>query len=348
MQKTTVSILTFFFLLLTMVLHAGEPVKIILDTDIGNDVDDMLALALAHVLEDRGEIEILAVTMTNDSPSSLRLVSAVNTFYNRPNIPLGIVKAGSSRCDGRFAQEFVEMKDEYGRLFFPNQFGDSAETFEAVSVLRRTLAAQPDNSVVIVQIGFFMNLAGLLDSAPDTYSPLNGKELISQKVKYVSIMAGIFDGTGKKYPQQGAGFNVARNIPAARNVVENWPTEIVFNGSEIGRELLYPIRHFYEDYEYVPHHPVKEWYTHFRRHQDRQLTFDLHSVLYAARQDQGYYKTSNPGKVTFDEKGICDFKPSPDGKHCYLNVDAEQIELIQKAFIQLLCSPPKKTFSRRL
>jgi len=70
----------------------------------------------------RGEIEILAVTMTNDSPSSLRLVSAVNTFYNRLNIPLEIVKAGSSRYDGRFAQAFVEMKDENGRLFFPNQF----------------------------------------------------------------------------------------------------------------------------------------------------------------------------------------------------------------------------------
>ena len=34
---------------------AAEPVRLIFDTDIGNDVDDALALAVIHALQSRGE-----------------------------------------------------------------------------------------------------------------------------------------------------------------------------------------------------------------------------------------------------------------------------------------------------
>jgi len=43
---------------------APPPVKIIFDTDIGNDVDDALALGLLHALADRGACELLGVTIT--------------------------------------------------------------------------------------------------------------------------------------------------------------------------------------------------------------------------------------------------------------------------------------------
>ena len=45
----------------------GEPVHLILDTDIGNDVDDALALAMIHAFESRGEARLLAVTITKDN-----------------------------------------------------------------------------------------------------------------------------------------------------------------------------------------------------------------------------------------------------------------------------------------
>lgn len=43
---------------------------------------------------------------------------------------------------------------------------------------RRTLAAQPDRSVAISSIGIHTNLAALLQSDPDTHSPLNGHNLV--------------------------------------------------------------------------------------------------------------------------------------------------------------------------
>ena len=73
---------------------AAEPVKLIFDTDIGNDIDDALALAVIHALQSRGECELLAVTSSKDNPYSTLYCDVVNTFYGRPEIPLGRVEQG--------------------------------------------------------------------------------------------------------------------------------------------------------------------------------------------------------------------------------------------------------------
>ena len=48
-------------LLAGITLSAAAPVPVIFDTDMGNDVDDVLALALLHSLETRGEAKVLEV-----------------------------------------------------------------------------------------------------------------------------------------------------------------------------------------------------------------------------------------------------------------------------------------------
>ena len=68
---------------------AADPVPIIYDTDIGNDVDDVLALGMLHSLQTRGMSELLAVTITKDHDQCAPFVDAVNTFYGRGNIPRG-------------------------------------------------------------------------------------------------------------------------------------------------------------------------------------------------------------------------------------------------------------------
>ena len=46
---------------------AAKPVPIIFDTDMGNDIDDALALGLIHALQSKGECKLLAVTLTKDN-----------------------------------------------------------------------------------------------------------------------------------------------------------------------------------------------------------------------------------------------------------------------------------------
>ena len=147
-------------------------------------------------------------------------------------------------------------------------------------MLRKALASQPDRSVVIAQVGFSTNLARLLDSPPDEYSPLTGRELVEKKVKLLSLMAGAFqtiDGN-RRYLE----YNVVKDVPSARALAERWPTAMVYSGFEIGIALPYPAVSIERDYGYVPHHPLAEAYIRYIPPPHNRPTWDLTSVLYAS------------------------------------------------------------------
>ena len=55
-------LLCLFLAFVTPLLAAEKP-RIIFDTDITGDVDDVLALAMCHTLADRGACEFLGVTI---------------------------------------------------------------------------------------------------------------------------------------------------------------------------------------------------------------------------------------------------------------------------------------------
>ena len=164
------------------------PVKIIFDTDIGNDVDDVLALAMLHALQTRGACELLAVTITKPDELAGPFVDAMDTFYGRAGIPIGFTRAHLTNRPSKFLA-LAEAKDR-GRPIYPHRLKRSSDAPPATQLLRRVLSRQPDRSVVIVQVGYFSNLAALLDTKADAASPLAGRELARQKVKLLSVMAG--------------------------------------------------------------------------------------------------------------------------------------------------------------
>src|SRR6266852_2488659 len=77
----------------------AAPVRLIFDTDMGNDVDDAVALAMIHALESRGEAKLLAVTVTKDNRWAAPFIDAMNTFYGRADIPIGVVRNGKTPED---------------------------------------------------------------------------------------------------------------------------------------------------------------------------------------------------------------------------------------------------------
>ena len=112
---------------------------------------------------------------------------------------------------------------------YPHKLKSNDEAWDAVKLYRKILAAQPDHSVTIVTVGFLTNLSNLLNTGADEYSALSGKELIYRKVKLLVSMAG-------KFPL-GYEFNVKEDVTASQNVFENWPTQIIFSGFEIGEKI---------------------------------------------------------------------------------------------------------------
>jgi inosine-uridine nucleoside N-ribohydrolase len=295
---------------------AAPPVPVIFDTDMGNDIDDALALAMLHALESRSEVRLLAVTVTKDNPWAGRYVSAVNTFYGRGNIPIGMVRDGVTREDGKYNRQTIEK----------GPFPYSDQTEEAVGLLRRTLEKQPDGSVVLVQVGFSSNLARLLAS---------DKPLIQKKVKYLSIMAANFRDTWTEY-------NIKEDLPAARQLVAGWPTPIVWSGFEIGDVLRFPAASIERDFAWTANHPVAVAYRHYEKMPYDRQTWDLTAVLYGVRPDAGYFDLSEPGDVRLNEKGRSTFEPRAGGRDRILKLRDEQKPRIMEALILLASQPAGK------
>jgi hypothetical protein len=68
----------------------GNPEKIIFDTDMGSDCDDVGALALLHYYADQGKAEILGCIYSSGKvPFGAGIVEAINIWYGRPDIPVG-------------------------------------------------------------------------------------------------------------------------------------------------------------------------------------------------------------------------------------------------------------------
>lgn len=311
-----------------------EPVRLIFDTDMGNDIDDALALGVIHALQSRGECKLLAVTLSKDNEFAGPFVNLVNTFYGRGEIPIGVVHNGKTPEDSPYIQKPATAKDG-DKLRYPHTLLSGKDAPEAVGVLRQVLSQQPDASVAMVVVGFSTNISRLLDSPADQHSPLSGRELVARKCKLLSMMAGNFAEKGRSKE-----YNVYIDAPAATNVFKNWPTPIVASGFEIGSVIKFPAISIERDFRYVKHHPLSEAYGLYQKMPYDRETWDLTSVLHAVRPDRGYFGVSSPGTIQVDDQQVTQFTAAPTGRHQYLTVNAEQIARVREALVQLASQPP--------
>jgi inosine-uridine nucleoside N-ribohydrolase len=201
----------------------SKPVRIILDTDIGPDFDDVGAFAVLHALADKGEAKILATVASNRYPQIAEVIDVLNTYFNRPDIPIGVPKGPSVELTASqgWVKEIVAN--------YPHKITSNKQVPDPVEVYRKVLSRQPDHSITIASTGFFTNLANLLESGSDQYSELTGRELVRKKVKKLVSMGG-------KFPS-GAEFNVYNDIPSANYVFKNWPPPIIFLGFKVGLQI---------------------------------------------------------------------------------------------------------------
>lgn len=217
----------FLFNTLQLTAQDKQPVSIIFDTDIAPDYDDVGAMALLHAFADSGEAKILATVSCNAFETTAPTLSVLNTYFKRPEIPIGITKnlLPNKDCSQQWAQAIIAK--------YPHTLRSNGEAMDAVKLYRQILAAQPDSSVTIVSVGFFTNLAGLLQSASDEYSNLSGMDIVKKKVKRLVSMAARIDKDG----ESGYEFNVMIDAAASQKVFADWPTPIIISGFEIGEKI---------------------------------------------------------------------------------------------------------------
>ena len=274
-----------------------RPMRILLDTDIESDVDDVGAIAMVHALADRGEIALLGILVCAQNPWSTLCVDRLNHYFRRPELPLGRLTGPGVDRESLYAQKVAET--------FPGGLEKAEDAPDAVATYRRLLAAEADGAVVLLTIGYLTNLRDLLASEPDKHSPLGGRDLVAQKVRLWVCMGGQFP--------SGREANIRWDTAASLEAITHWPTEIHFVGWEIGlmdtgadiRELpdASPVRRAYEWFGRIPH---KSW--------------DQVATLYAARGLDGgparHWELSPPGRLVIDpEDGSNTWRDEPGGPH---------------------------------
>ena len=200
-------------------------VRIIFDTDMDSDCDDLGALAVLHALADRGEVEILATVVSSKNPWSPACADAINTYYGRPNVPLGAPKGKGAMKDSKYARQIAEI--------FPQDVGRGEDVPDAREVYREILSRQPDQSVVIVTVGYLTNIADLLRLPAQGDKP-SGIDLVRRKVKLWACMGGNFVGNPAQDDLKLTNNNFTYDKEGALYAIENWPVELMFVGREIG------------------------------------------------------------------------------------------------------------------
>ncbi|MFT2010503.1 nucleoside hydrolase [Pontibacter sp. 13R65] len=286
-----------------------HPVKIILDTDMHTDCDDAGALAVLHALADRGECEILAMMVSTKDPYAAPTVDAINTYYRRPDIPIGIMKGEGVYRHSAYTKGIAKE--------FSHDFENNETAPDAVELYRTVLEGQEDQSVVIVTVGYLTNISRLLQ-LPATAERLSGLELVKRKVKTWVCMGGNFIGFPAKDDLKLSNVNFQFDAAAAYNAIHNWPGELVFAGREVcsvpsglaigeslsGTPADNPVRRAYELY--------------FGGVAKNRHVADLVSVLYAVRGLRNYWDIQTAGYMDLQRDMTFEWKFDQEKNQAYL------------------------------
>ena len=303
---------------------AQTPVNVIFETDMGNDIDDAMALDMLYKYVDAGKVNLLAIMINKEGSAPAEYIDIMNTFYGH-RIPIGVRFDANPAATGgvNFAQVISEMKDESGQPVFARSLPRYDTLPDAVSLYHQILSGMPDKSVKIISVGFLGNLGALLDSEP---------ELVEKKVIDLTTMAGCFSAPNGE-------FNVLGDLAASRNVFENWPTDVVTSPFEVGIAICYPGESIENDLDWGIPHPMREGYLAYCPMPHDRPCWDLTATLYAV-EGADWFTVSDPGKIIVGEDGVATFAPDAEGNRHYLSVNEEQASAIKQHFVDILTRKP--------
>lgn len=149
-----------------------EKIKVLLDTDIGGDIDD--AACLAYLLR-QPACDLLGITTVGGNPLERAMIADAICRAAGKEVPIYPGLDPKTPDGGYPTPEGAVKLENWGhRAIF--------EQDRAVDFLYETINAQP-GEVVLLAVGSFSNIAALLEKYPDA----------AAKVKVLVVIGGMFD-----------------------------------------------------------------------------------------------------------------------------------------------------------
>lgn len=177
-------------------VEARRRIPVILDTDIGGDIDDTWALAM---MLRTPELDVKLVTSaTNDTVYRAKIVARMLEIAGRTDIPVGI---GVRQKDDGPRQRQMPWVRDYDLSRYPGTVHQ-----DGVDAMIRTIRASPE-PVTVVAIGPLPNVAEALGRAPE----------IAGRARFVGMLGSIAK-QHENRPGAIAEFNVKLDIAACQRV----------------------------------------------------------------------------------------------------------------------------------
>lgn len=175
--------------------------KVIIDTDIGDDIDDAFAVALAL---NSPELNILQINSDfGNTPLRARLLERFLHSVHREDIPVAVgVQTGSP----------IELTQRRYAEQYPSDKIPSRDAVEATLDLIR----QNPGEITLIGIGPYVNIGAMIDRAPETFRKL--KRIV---IMGGSLNVGYLNGSDADYlhpPAAQPEWNVVRDIAGARKL----------------------------------------------------------------------------------------------------------------------------------
>lgn len=287
---------------------------IIFDTDMGSDCDDAGALAVLHHYADEGLIEIGGVIYSSEIiPYGVGVIDAINTSYGRPDLPIG---ASHGNLVGDSIDKMSAEKLAKDTTAFHHDVISSVDVPEQTTLNRSILANAPDNSIIYITVGHTRGLYELLISVADSLSPLNGKELIRQKVKKWVALGALRANNPEGYFSRDWNFLFNNTAEYTDYLVENLPIPSYFinAGNDVltGKTLKHTppgniVRTVYRDWL---------WNVFGKTIDHQRPSWDLAAVYFAVKGEDEFLDNTGRGVLEFNpDKGSLWHPDTNSDKH---------------------------------
>ena len=277
--------------------------KIILDTDMGSDCDDVGALALLNEYSNTGNAEILGIIYSSGAiPYGVGIIDAINRYYDNHDIPIG---ANFDKSVGDTIDKMDAEKLAKDTSAFKNKFIVSTDVTEQTQLNRKLLSMQNDNCITYITIGHTKGLYDLLISKPDTISDLTGFELVNKKIKRWIALGAMRANNKEGYYAKDWNFFFNGTVEYTKYLIDHFPKPIFFidGGTNVmtGRSLMNTpngniVRTAYRD-----------WLWNYERKTlcEQRPSWDLVTVYFAVEGPGKYFEILNEGYLDFDPNKGC-------------------------------------------
>jgi purine nucleosidase/pyrimidine-specific ribonucleoside hydrolase len=285
-------------LLLALAICAGlaraQPIPVILDTDIGDDIDDALALAVAL---QSPELNVLAIsTVLQHGERRADLAWRILELYGRTDIPVG---AGAEQTLlGKPSTSFVKQTDQ-----LPAEYHMPANQRRNGVQLIIDTAMRASQKVTLLAYGPATNIALALRAEPR----------IKDHIERIVLMNGVFFRSGLEY-------NTYRD-PEASQIVYNSGLPVTTVGLDVTMKCMLSLDHL-KQMEDSPHESVRflrkliaSWQN--GRLEQRPILHDPLAILVTFQPGLVDLETGNVQVETKGQPGISygltSFRASADG-----------------------------------